>query len=102
LKEDNCWLARLVGQNAMPDLDAHDLARLIAALPPAPQGWVTAAQQLPAARAAIETLAARAQADATQRQMILADLDAALEKQGVEPRRSVIRELQARLERPSE
>lgn len=82
--------------------DEHELAQLIATLPPAPEAWVAAAQQLPAARAAIETLTERAQADAAQRQKILADLDAALQEQGVEPRRSVVRELQARLDHPTE
>ena len=46
----------------------HDtLGKLIAALPPAPDGWVRAAQELPAARRGISEIIARAEADAAYR-----------------------------------
>ncbi|MEA2155095.1 MAG: hypothetical protein QOE11_1235 [Solirubrobacteraceae bacterium] len=41
------------------NLTEEHIARLIAALPPAPQSWVQAAQQLPSARAAIESASSR-------------------------------------------
>src|SRR3954465_11834583 len=44
-----------------------EIGRLIAALPPAPIGWVRAAQELPAARRAIAGILTRAVADAAAR-----------------------------------
>jgi len=81
----------------MPDFTEQQLAKLIAALPPAPAAWERAAQQLPAAREAIDTLVQRAQADARQRQRILDELVASLSAEGVEPQRSFVEELKARL-----
>jgi hypothetical protein len=75
----------------------HDeLGRLIAALPPAPAGWVTAAQELPAARATIEGIVTRAVADAAYRERVLADLESALAEAGVEPTPPILEELRAR------
>jgi hypothetical protein len=82
----------------MPDLDEQQLADLIAALPPAPEGWVKAAQGLPAAREAIDTLVERAQSDGRARERILADLEASLREEGVEPVRLVVHELRVRLD----
>src|SRR2546423_8312467 len=45
----------------------EQLARLIRALPPAPQGGVRAAQELPLARAELDAIVARAEADAAFR-----------------------------------
>jgi hypothetical protein len=82
----------------MPDLDEQQLAELIATLPPAPAAWVTAAQALPAARQAIDSLVARAQADRQARERILEDLEQSLRGEGVEPVRAVVRELRVRLD----
>ena len=60
------------------------LADLIAALPPAPEAWVRAAQELPAARAELDEIVARAEADAEFRQALIADLEAALAQAGYE------------------
>jgi hypothetical protein len=60
----------------VPDFTELQIAQLIAALPPAPEAWVSAAQQ---------------------RQVILHDLEAALKGQGVEPRDELVHELCARL-----
>jgi hypothetical protein len=81
----------------MTDFSEQNIARLIAALPPAPEAWITAAQELPHARAAIDTLVARAEQSATERQAILADLDAALSEQGVAVSPKITRELRERL-----
>jgi len=62
-----------------------------------PEGWVRAAQELPAARAALDTLVARAQADAAARGRIVADLEAALAAEGVEPTSILLAEARARL-----
>jgi hypothetical protein len=77
--------------------DEERLGELLRRLPPAPQGWVEAAQELPAARAALDELVARAEADAELRRRILNDLEAALAAEGVEPSSALLAELRARL-----
>jgi hypothetical protein len=80
-------------------MNAHDhdtLARLIAALPPAPHGWVTAAQELPAARRGIDEIVERAVADAAYRKRVVADLESALADAGIEPTPPVLDELRER------
>ena len=81
----------------MSDLDEQQLADLIAALAPAPEPWVRAAQALPAARQAIDSLVARAQADCLARERILADLEESLRREGVDPGRAVLEQLRIRL-----
>ncbi|HET8979157.1 MAG TPA: hypothetical protein VFN87_13430 [Solirubrobacteraceae bacterium] len=78
-------------------MDEEQLAELIAALPPAPEGWVRAAIELPGARAAIEGLTARAAADSEARAAMLADLERALRGAGVEPGPGLLDVLRARL-----
>jgi hypothetical protein len=63
----------------MTRFDEEQLARLIHALPPAPEGWVRAAQELPVARAELDEIVARAEADAEFRRRLVTDLEAALE-----------------------
>jgi hypothetical protein len=75
----------------------HDaLAKLIAALPPAPRGWVEAAQELPAARRGIDGIVERAVADAAYRERVVADLESALAEAGIEPTPPVLDELRER------
>ena len=62
-------------------------------LPPAPGAWVRAAQELPAARRGIDELVARAEADAAFRASVLADLESALQAEGVEPQPRAVDEL---------
>jgi hypothetical protein len=81
-----------------PIYDEDRLARLLAMLPPAPEGWVTAAQELPAARAQLDVIVARAEADAAFRAALVADLDATLEEEGYEPPRRVVDELRRLLD----
>jgi hypothetical protein len=73
------------------------LAFLIGLLRPAPQGWVEAASQLPRLRLVLDDLVERAQADAAFRATLIADLEAALAREGVEPTPRLVRELQTRL-----
>jgi len=54
--------------------DEERIADLIAAMPPAPAAWVKAAQQLPAARAEMDEIVARAEADQRFREAAVADL----------------------------
>jgi hypothetical protein len=74
------------------------LGRLLGLLKPAPRGWVEAAGQLPRLRAVLDDLVERAVADAAFRRALIADLEAALAREGVEPTPRLVRELQARLD----
>ena len=82
----------------MSTFDEERLARLIRALPPAPEGWVHAAQELPAVRAELDEVVARAEADAAFRARLVADLEAALEAEGYERSPRVVEELRIRLQ----
>ena len=72
------------------------LAELIGALPPAPQAWVRAAQELPLARTEIDQIVVRAEADAEFREALIADLEATLAQEGYEPERPLLDELRRR------
>ncbi len=61
------------------------IARLLKALPPAPEGWVRAAQELPRSRRELDEIVARAEADAKFREALIADLENALATEGFEP-----------------
>jgi hypothetical protein len=78
--------------------DEERLSELLRLLPPAPDGWVRAAQELPAARAAIDDLLARAEADADFRRRILADLESVLAAEGISPGPRMVEELRGRLD----
>ena len=81
----------------MTAYDEERLGELLRALPPPPQAWVQAAQELPRARAQLDDIVARAEADAAYRQALLADLEAALSQAGVEPHRRHVESLRERL-----
>jgi hypothetical protein len=81
----------------MTGYDEEKIAELLRLLPPAPVGWVRAAQELPAARGEIEGLVVRAEQDAAFRARVVADLEAALEAEGIEATPSVVAALKARL-----
>jgi hypothetical protein len=80
----------------MSAYDEDRLAELIAALPPAPEAWVRAAQELPFARRELDQIVARAEADAVFRQALIADLEATLAREGYEPDRPLVDELRRR------
>jgi hypothetical protein len=80
----------------MTSFDEERLARLIRALPPAPEPWVRSAQELPVVRAELDEIVARAEADAEFRARLVADLDAALEAEGYERAPRVVEELRIR------
>jgi hypothetical protein len=81
----------------MTAFDEERLARLIRALPPAPEGWVRAAQELPLAKAGLDEIVARAEADVEFRARLIADLESALEAEGYERDPAVIAALRLRL-----
>jgi hypothetical protein len=80
----------------MSNFDEERLARLIGALPPAPEAWVLAAQELPLARTQLDEIVARAEADATFREKLIADLEEALELEGYERDPAVVEALRIR------
>jgi hypothetical protein len=61
------------------------IGQLLRLLPPAPEGWVQAAQELATARATLDDLVARAEQDAAFRRQLEADLERAVEAAGYEP-----------------
>jgi hypothetical protein len=65
--------------------DEERLGELLGQLPPAPAGWVQAAQELPAARLGLDAIVERARADAEFRVLLVGDLEAALASAGYEP-----------------
>jgi hypothetical protein len=77
--------------------DEERLAELLRLLPPAPQGWMRAAQELPRVRRELDTLVARAEADEQFRKELVADLERALSASGIEPRARIVEELRQRL-----
>jgi hypothetical protein len=83
----------------MTAYDEEKLAELLRSLPPAPEGWVKAAQELPFLRAQLDDIVQRAEADAEFRRALDADLEAALAEAGYEPTVELVRELRERLSR---
>ncbi|HZQ15892.1 MAG TPA: hypothetical protein VFA82_03875 [Gaiellaceae bacterium] len=82
----------------MTRYEIEELAQLIALLPPAPTGWVEAAQELPRALAGLDALVARAGEDAELRRRLLADLEAAFAASDVKPTRRLLDEARRRLQ----
>jgi hypothetical protein len=70
--------------------DEERIAALLRMLPPAPRGWVRAAQELPVARSELDGIVERARRDAEYRAAILADLEAAVAAAGVAPHADVL------------
>lgn len=77
--------------------DEERLGELLRLLRPAPAGWLRAAQELPSARHSLDEIVARAEADAEFRQSVIADLEAALAREGVEPDTRLVEELKRRI-----
>ena len=74
----------------MSAYDEDRLSELIAALPPAPEAWVRAAQELPFARLEFDAIVARAEADGEFRRALIADLESTLAQEGYEPDRPLL------------
>ena len=77
--------------------DEERLGELIGLLPPAPTGWVEAAQELRLARIQLDEIVERARSDAEFRVRLVADLEAALAAAGYEPRRALLDAVRERL-----
>jgi hypothetical protein len=74
----------------MNGYDEERIGRLLRLLPPAPEGWAQAAQELPAARAVLDELVALAEQDAAFRLNLQADLERAVAEAGYDPSSDVI------------
>ena len=72
------------------------LGELLRLLRPAPAGWLRAAQELPAARRSLDEIVARAEADMEFRKALLADLEATLAQEGLDPTPRLVSELERR------
>ena len=81
----------------MSGYDEERIAELLRVLHPAPVGWVEAAQELPRARLEIAGLVERAQADAVYRARLLADVEAALAAEGLEPHPTLVELIRRRV-----
>jgi hypothetical protein len=77
--------------------DEERIGELLRALPPVPEGWVRAAQELPQARKEMDEIVARAEADQEFRAAVIADLETALRESGYEVNERLLPELQKRL-----
>jgi hypothetical protein len=75
------------------------IGELLRLLPPAPAGWVTAAQELPLARLRLDSLVERAETDAAFRASVVADLEVAIRATGLEPSPVAVEHLRKRLAR---
>lgn len=80
----------------MPAYDEEQLGELLSALPPAPDAWVRAAQDLPLLRLGLDDIVERARADAEFRRLLIADLEAALEAEGYERDPALVEALRRR------
>jgi hypothetical protein len=81
----------------MPAYDEERLARLLRTLPPAPEDWVKAAQELPFAR--LDEIMERAVADEQFRRELETDLEGALTRAGYQPDEKLTAALRERLAR---
>lgn len=68
----------------MSRFDEQRISELLRLLPPAPEGWIRAAQELPFALHGLDEIVARAEADAAFRNRLLADLEQTLVAEGYE------------------
>ena len=82
----------------MSHYDETRIGELLRRLPPAPEGWVRAAQELPLARLGLDDLVRRAEEDAEFLRRLVADLEAALKAEGVEPDPALVEALRQHLQ----
>jgi hypothetical protein len=78
--------------------DETRIGELLRRLPPAPEGWVRAAQELPLARLGLDELVRRAEEDAEFRRRLIADLEVALRDEGLTPDPAVVEALRRRFQ----
>jgi hypothetical protein len=73
------------------------LGDLLSALPPAPEAWVRAAQDIPRTHNGVDEIVERAEADEDFRRHVVADPEAALEEADVVAHANAVEMLRRRL-----
>jgi hypothetical protein len=81
------------------EFDEESIAELLSALPPAPEAWVQAAEELPAARLELERLVELARLDHELAEALRENLEPALADRSIALPAALQRELRERLER---
>jgi hypothetical protein len=76
----------------------EQIAELMRELPAPPVGWIEAAKELPTVRRELDTILERIERDERFRELAVADLEAMLRAEGVEPTPVVVAHLRRRLE----
>ena len=82
----------------VPAYDEEKLGEILSALPPAPEAWVKAAQDIPLARRALDAIVERAEADETYRRRVIENPEAVLEEADVVAHAEDIEILRRRLD----
>lgn len=83
----------------VPAYDEERLGELLSSLPPAPEAWVKAAQNLPLARKGVDEIVERAEEDEEYRRRVVEDPKAALEEADVVAHMDAIEILRRRLDK---
>ena len=83
----------------MSRYDETRIGELLRRLPPAPEDWIRAAQELPLARLGLDDLVRRAEEDAEFRTRLVSDLEAVLREEGVTPDPQLVDELRKRFDK---
>jgi hypothetical protein len=83
----------------VPAYDEERLGELLSSLPPAPEAWVKAAQNLPRARKGVDEIVERAEEDEEYRRRVIEDPRAALEEADVVAHVDAIEILRRRLDK---
>ena len=73
------------------------IADLVRELPAPPAGWIEAAKELPAVRRELDGVLERIERDERFRELAVADLEATLRAEGVEPTPVVVAHLRRRI-----
>ena len=81
----------------MTGYEEERLGQLLSLMRPVPDGWVQAAVELPAVRRSLDEIVAKAEQDLEFQRALVADLEAALSREGYEPVRPLVNELRKRL-----
>jgi hypothetical protein len=77
--------------------DEERLGDLLSALPPAPEAWTRAAQEIPQAKQGVDEIVERAEADEDFRRHVVADPEGALEEADVLAQSITVEMLRRRL-----
>ena len=85
----------------VPAYDEERLGELLSSLPPAPEAWVKAAQNLPIARKGVDEIVERADEDEEYRRRVIEDPKAALEEADVVAHSDAVEILRKRLDQDS-